>query len=529
MAFADYFGKNLQAASLLLQGVDPDAFKATLSKETVCIAFDKNAVTTTEGRATLDLLTRLLARLYPVLAYSPLDGADKRDGKALEALAKAVNPSIELRSGSAAEFTRCIAVGKKRPSVATATKVVFVGSRNWFACISAKKPVGSADSPNPFGAGAAACLGAANIFRQTFASNLPNPKTDEEGIFSTLEMMLVDKAARNPAWTDVDLGEFYLAGCGAIGNGFLWALRELQSTGTLHAVDGEAVDLTNLQRYAMTVSGDENKPKTELAKEWLATSKIKVEPHAQHWEQYVSVRSNWFLDRVAVAVDTEKARINIQAALPRVIHNSWTQRGEAGVSRHGFMGNEACMACLYMPTQAGANLDQLVLQALRLPEQFLVQEVRRRLDLGIPTELQFLQQISQHSGIPMEQLLPFEGKKLDELYQRGVCGGMIVALRDGETARLAEVPMAFQSTFAGILLAADVYAELAALRSRLPTRTQINLLTALPQFSPSDGVVKSQNGRCICADADFIAAWNAKYGNRDSAQTSRVKRKAVKG
>ncbi len=509
MAFANYFAKNLQSASSLLRGIDPEGFKDLLAKESVAIAFDKTAATTAEGRKTLDLLTRLLARLYPVLTYLGLDQTAKRASKDLESLAQAVNPNIEIK-GSTEGLTRCIVVGVvSAKGLPETCKVLFTGSDNWLARLSVKKPVGSGSSPNPFGAGAAACFAVANVFRQTFAAQLPNPKADEDVTFSVLDMAVVKKGSRNPGWEVVDLSEVFLVGCGAIANGFLWALRDFSGKGTLHVLDDEVLDITNLQRYVMTLAKDEG-AKTELAKAWLSCSGVRLEPHPQRWEEYISERGNWTFERLAVAVDTELARINIQASLPRIVHNSWTQLGHAGVSRHGFLGTDACMACLYMPTQAGLNFDQLVQRALRLPDPMLG-EVRRRLDLGLPTELAFLQQIAGFGVIPMEQLQPFENKKLEELYYRGACGGEIVAVRDGETARQIEVPMAFQSALSGILLAADVYAEVAKLRERLPTRTQINLLTVLPQFSPSDRVSKSANSRCICADPDFIEAYDAKY------------------
>jgi hypothetical protein len=530
MGFAPYFGKNLQAASFLLQGINPDAFKEVLSREKIGIAFDRKAAQTAEGRASLDLATRLLVRLYPSLAFIPYDAVAERYAGDLVALAIAVNPDIDVRVDAAAQVSRCLVLGKASFVGEARAQQLFIGSDGWLCRLSTKAPVGSGASRNPFGAGAAACLGVANLFRATFAENLPNPKPDEDVIFSTLEMAVVADSAANPAWADADLGEVFLVGTGAIGNGFLWSLRDIQARGTLHVIDGETVDLTNLQRYVMTVSGDEGSGKTQLAEKWLSGSGLKVDPHPQHWNEFVAARENWDFDRVVVAVDTERARIEIQASLPRAVHNAWTQRGEVGISRHQFLGPNACMACLYVPTQPAKNLDQLVLEALRLPEGLLM-EIRARLDQGRPTEREFLQLIAQQGAIPLEQLLAFEGKKLEELYHKGVCGGMVMALREGETMRRAEVPMAFQSAFAGVLLAADTYADLAGLREPLPTRTQINLLTTLPVFSPSDTVPKSSHGRCVCADTDFIEAYVSRYGTeaRSAKRTGDIKPRKPRG
>lgn len=523
MAFATYFGKNLQAASFLLQGVDSEAFKQTLSGQSIGIAFGKNAVGTAEGRATLDLLTRLCARLYPALAYIPLDAAAKRSVNSLKALAQAINPDIGIL-GSSAVLTQRVVVGSAQRSVFRAgPETLFVGSDNWLARVSRTRPVGCGRTRNPFGAGTAACIAAANLFRRAFADRLPNAKLDHDATFSALAMSRVGEGAQNPPWQEVELGELFLVGCGAIGNGFLWAFHEVACSGTLLVVDGETLDDTNPQRYAMTVASDIGKLKVELAKEWLKGSKLRVESVPLHWEEHVASRASWMLDRLAVAVDTERARIDIQASVPRAVHNSWTQRGEVGVSRHGFGGSDACMACLYMPSKPKLNLDQLVLLALRLPEA-LLNEVRRRLDLRVETERAFLELISTQAGIPLDQLAPFENQPLLELYQRGVCGGVILALRDGDTDRHAEVPMAFQSAFAGVLLAADVFAEIGRLRARLPTMTQINLLGPLPELSPSRAVAKGESARCLCADADFAAAYESKYNPVEPAKRRRAAR-----
>jgi len=521
MSFADYFGKNLQAASYLLQGIDPDAFKEILAKESIGIAFDAAAAQTAEGRKTLDLLIRLLARLYPSLAIVTLDKSTsaRKERAALQQLAIRVNPKLDV-STSAKGLSQCIVVGNATLSGAgDGCKVLYVGSDNWLCKLSTRVPLGSGKSPNPFAAGAAACFAVANVFRQTFARNLPNPKSDDNVVFSVLDLRTVKPGARNPAWRTTPFGEVFLIGVGAIGNGFLWAVRDLDGEGKLHVVDHDPLDQTNVQRYAMTLPGEEGEQKVELAVKWLSGSKIDPTPHAMRWEDFVSRREDRRFDRVVVAVDTAEARINIQASLPALVHNSWTQRGEVGLSRHSFLGKEACMACLYIPTQQGTHYDQLVQRALRLPEA-LLQEVRRRLDLGITNERAFLEQIAGF-GIPLEQLLPFVGKKLDDLYHQGACAGMVLALRDGEVARQIEVPMAFQSALAGILLAADVYAEIGGLRKRLPTRTQLNLLSALPPLSPSEHIFKVKASRCICADADFIEAYGSKYPRTERKPTTK--------
>src|SRR3954462_14326963 len=111
MAFAEYFDRNLDAARLLLRGLDPDAFKAILQKERVGLAFDRTASEAAEGRASIDLLMRLLARLYPDIAIIPLDAASQSFADEVVTLAESVNPRIAI-TRKAESLTRCITVGK---------------------------------------------------------------------------------------------------------------------------------------------------------------------------------------------------------------------------------------------------------------------------------------------------------------------------------------------------------------------------------------------------------------------------------
>lgn len=525
MAFADYFEKNLQSAALILQGIDAEAFKNTIEKEVVAVAMDDKALASKEGRATSDLSVRLLARLYPTLALVTLGKARSEDLERYRALARAVNSKIDLEA-ALSNVTHCLVIGSTKVRIPKGKRpvVIYAGSDNWLARVSTKGPTGSGSSDNPFGAGAAACLAIANFFRSSFKAQLPHAKPDEELTFSVLQMAPVDPAKPlNCALRHFDIGEVFLAGVGAIGNGFVWAIERVHCIGILHLVDGEALAKSNLQRYAMTVETDVDKPKVDLAKVWLSKSGLEVVAHSKHWEQFVGEREIRSFDQVAVAVDTASSRINIQASLPRAVFNSWTQTGEAGISRHEFRGTGACLACLYIPDGEVPNYDQLVARALHLPEtrEHLL-EIRKRLQLAEPTDRGFLDRVATAAGVPIDELLPFENKPLESLYLQGICGGAVMTLaKGGNPAQRTEVPMAFQSAFAGILLAADLVAERLALRPRLATKTQINLMTALAPF-PSNGQAKAK--RCFCTDADFVAAFDAKYPRPKATAAMKHKR-----
>jgi hypothetical protein len=241
---------------------------------------------------------------------------------------------------------------------------------------------------------------------------------------------------------------------------------------------------------------------------------LRVRANERAWQEYVEGRDDWSFERVAVALDSAEDRIAVQAALPARIINSWTQPANLGISRHDFLGGP-CLACLYLPSGERKSEDRLVAEALGLSGDADLVLVRRLLDTGEPVGCGLLNRLASNLRMPVEQLLDFEVQPLRHFYPRAVCGGAVLAMGGTLGAeRLAEVPMAFQSALAGILLAAEVVLDATGLRALtgvgVPTRTEINLLRQLGRH-PSSPERKHPSGRCLCEDEDYIQGFHAKY------------------
>jgi hypothetical protein len=137
-----------------------------------------------------------------------------------------------------------------------------------------------------------------------------------------------------------------------------------------------------------------------------------------------------------------------------------------GISRHTFIGDQACLACLYLPTRQQKNEDELIAEAIGLPEEKLT--VRRMLVTNEPLDKSHLIKIAEATKVDVEKLLQFEGRPLRSFYSQAVCGGVLLTLgAEPATQRRVEVPMAFESALAGILLAAELVAKAARLRIAL--------------------------------------------------------------
>jgi hypothetical protein len=360
------------------------------------------------------------------------------------------------------------------------------------------------------------------VFRIVFRTQLAGT-SEEEGEFrlslldfsvATGEVISSEPSSRTVS--PVDLGEVHLVGVGAVGHGFVWALRRVPwLKGLLFVIDGEEYDSSNPQRYVETTASQSGfKAPAAAARRWASAS-LRIEAAdvdwATHLTRLTTDRQNWLLDRVVLAVDNARDRIMAQAALPRRIYNAWTRRENLGISRHDFL-NGPCLCCLYEPQGQRPNRDEQVAQSLGMNEPADNKRVRAYLDTGTPLDDEALAWIGDRMRLAEGQRLrlsEFRGKSIDALYSEGVCGGFLMPGEAG-TAAPAEVPMAFQSAMAGICLAAELVVDAGELRNQtLSAITELNLLRSMPRRLNRPQLPTS--GCAICQDSDFRSTYLEKY------------------
>lgn len=509
MGLAPFFDKAALAVAGVLPDLEFEVFKSHLEAVTVAVAFDDTAAQSFEGQTTLELAINLLSRLYPTLAIEARGTNSSLFRDHLVSLAKAINPNIEV----VADIDRAkIALAVGTTPMSSRFPVLYLGSERWLARLSSATPMPSGSSRIPFGAAAAACIGVANVFREVFHDHLPNAPLDKEVAFSTY-MPDGSAAAGSDLAIGSNLGTGALVGVGAIGSAVIWTLARLPGmSGTLHLIDHEPTDSTNPQRYVLLMAEDGAKPKVELACREFDNkgSGLTVIPHQMSYAKYYSRFGNSDLNRVLSALDSADDRILLQASLPRRVLNAWTQDVDVGLSRHDFIGSGACLACLYWPNGTQKSDDAIVLEGLRLPETRL-REVRQLLELDSPLDTKFLADVAGALGIAPAELSQFEGHTIRHLYNGFVCSGHLMRLAHDSHGADIQVPLAFQSAFAGVLLAADFVVDALGLRTdSFPDVTRVDLLRPLAPI-PSAPEAKHPSGLCICHDEDFIARYRAKW------------------
>jgi hypothetical protein len=516
MALANFFDKNALAAHQVLAGVDPARLTELLGREIVALALDSWAAESREGQITTTLAIDLLARFYPRIAVIPLgEGAALSACVAeLEEYAKAINPSIEL---SVAAPTRALVIGRTPLRIGIAT-LIYVGSDGWRLRLSRTRPTSSGTTGNPFGAGAAACLGLANVFRAVMGPYLPSARLDHD-----LDLSVVDwgqpHTKDSPPDMDaveIDLAETLLGGVGAIGNSVVWALARVpRLRGLIRLIDPEVIELSNLQRYVLAFQDSIGHEKVELAAAELRWHHpaLEVTTHSRRWGAYLSERGDWHIPRVATAFDSVADRVAAQASLPHVVLNAWTQRGDLGVSRHPSFGEQPCLACLYAPKLGGKSEAERV--AADLGFDGAPREIRHLLYSGESVTEAFIRSVAENLDLTapaeLELLLRLTCRPLRQFHAETICGGVMLKLGVRPGARPAEVPIAFQSVLAGLMLAAEIVLDAVRVKEGReyngPTRTALDLLRPIP---PHPHLTIARRPGCFCGDSDYVAAYNKK-------------------
>lgn len=498
MALAEYYGRAALAAAQVIAGFDEDAFRGILESTTVGLAVDEGVEESSEGGALADLSIRLMARLYPRLQIdAPIDVKER-----LATLAQSINPKIDLVEGEA-QLGICVGQNPRQYST-----TVFAGSQGWTGLVGTVGPLSTSTTPNPFGAGIAACLAVANIFRFVFLGQ-DHQLLDRNVGFSAWSGDRVDQND-GPLLEEHSFPEdVVLVGLGAIGNGTLWALGLAGLSGTIHLVDNEHLELSNVQRYVLANRSDEGLSKVDIAKRTLDGSGLTVKCHPLRWQSFVAANGT-LCPTVLVTLDSAKDRRAVQATLPGWIANAWTQPGDLGVSRHGRFGGEgACLSCLYLPHKKVPNEDELVAQALGVPE--CQKQVRDLLHHGSPVPEDLLAAIGQGLKIPLERLSPFSGVNIRTLYVEGLCGGALLGLgRIGSPHEEVHVPLAHQSSLAGVLLAAAFIQHMVSPEKRVTTVTRVDVLRPLGVHL-TQPLARTTTGQCICSDNDYITVFKKKW------------------
>lgn len=171
-----------------------------------------------------------------------------------------------------------------------------------------------------------------------------------------LRISLNDVLGVDRAWMEaqIELSDTYLAGAGAVGNGFLFALQHFNVSGSLVIVDPDDVGDGNLNRCVFFTETDIGKSKalrlTHIAQP--SFSKLKLIPKVTTLQALGKLKpdADW-LKRLIVGVDSRRTRRKLQGEIPGEVFDASTTGVIEGVLHHHKQLTEtACLACIYHET-----------------------------------------------------------------------------------------------------------------------------------------------------------------------------------
>lgn len=498
MGTAPFLDRALVAAGAHL-AVTPETLGVALVQITIKLALGPHC---REGndRWMSELTVDMLARLYPRLILT----GDEWAVRELGARALRINPNIEL---DGFETPRCVCIGiggaLLQGRQITGSADGWVASASWANASSFSSQV-----CNPYAAGVAAVLVVAEVFRAVFTDRLVQAAPMTERRVSLLNFSSTTGAGMPlPA---CDLGEVAVVGLGAVGNAAVWAwARDETLSGALSLVEPETLELSNLQRYILPTLADVGRAKVDLVSDALAASKLRCTPHRETLAMFAdSMAGGFSIPTICVSLDNVVGRRQAQALLPRLVVNGWTGIGGCGASWHLFgSGQQACLACMYLPKGVGPSQTELVAKALGLDP------VRAALlwVTGTGVTAEDIQRMAAHLSVDVSVLNSWAGKKLTEVYVEMICGS--AALDIIGSGRAEAVPLCHQSVLAGILMAVETLkrtnAELAAQAQVACLATWGDILRPPPR---SWAQPHSRAHRCFCSDTDYLATYRLKWG-----------------
>jgi molybdopterin/thiamine biosynthesis adenylyltransferase len=289
-----------------------------------------------------------------------------------------------------------------------------------------------------------ACYAAGAILKTIFGGPLQAPGPAAS---IGLTIPIIDIVGPDPSWLAVEfeLTDTYLAGAGAIGNGFLYALSLLRVSGTLVIVDPDTVGDGNLNRCVWFTAADIGLPKAVRLSELAQASFLRLGliPKTKTLQQVGKEQAtDTWLKRLIVAVDSRRTRRHLQHEIPgEVFDASTTGTVECVFHYHVQPTDDACLACIYHETTDELARERHMAETLGvelddIKQHYVQSAAARRIHTRYP-------------DVPLEEL---EGQAYDTLFKALCSEGKLLSPDN----RQVLAPFAFVSVLAGTYLAIEL-------------------------------------------------------------------------
>jgi|SRR6267143_4341992 len=388
------------------------------------------------------------------------------------------NPSVEIVFGNSAEISQTLHVFAHFGGLG---KVIISDARP-------VGPSGKYDLHAAFQIVIACYVAAFTMRRLLGASNIVLPfPTDISLDFTQLF----------PDWTflikAITIRKAYLAGAGAIGNAFLYALQTFDVAGEILICDGDQVSGGNLNRCLWFNDSHvgENKAAilAQVAQPRFARLRIHSYQGILSMVPEKAAGGKW-LERLIVAVDSRRARRSLNSEIPREVYDaSTTDIREVFLHFNKRpLDGSACLECAYYLDAVEKAHERHVANALGVTVSDIEELV-----ISSDAAARISEKYSEYKSADLT------GQSYDSLFKE-LCGkGSIIGKDDAQVL----APFAFVSVLAGALLAIEFVRRI---QSGLQS---FNHFRMSPWFSPVLALrqLVTTNPKCsFCTDpvkADF--------------------------
>jgi hypothetical protein len=491
-------GKNLETLSVITSNSDINALRKRMDSFGVEIVFPAELQSNPCAVTCCSAMLNLLPRLIPLVRYT--------------------GPSILLKDFPPSHLSK-INVGNNvwNPSVTIVfgsdeknevQNVIYVGSSGWSCYISTKKPCMWNQQPTNF---LSALYTAGLVVGEVFKYLLPEVQSEK---ISHVEYDLITHGRATQPVVEPLLPEsayfedLIIVGCGAVGQALVFALKStIRLWGTVTLIDNDKFEASNEQRYIGAFEEHRGMQKIDLLSQWLTQINpgLAILKAPIKYEEYARLGKPLGAEVVA-AVDNEKTRINIQAGLPKILWNVWTDTSQNtlryGAGHHTLDGPYQCAACGYYPTDSTPS--QMKMNSIRtgLP----VEEVERKLTNNEITTEQDILRISQATGVSLDFLRSNVGKPFHELLH-GECGVYRLEFHEGQ----AVTPAPHTSFLAGVFLASQIILRRMKLDDNAKLMDSVADFDAFGVPNANCLMKKQRNPKCFCNDLAYEKAYKEKW------------------
>lgn len=467
------YDRHLRLAELYTGDSQSQALEKFTGARVLVMVAD-SAYSTNTGRLMLSTVLNLIARFCPKIDVAAPGYLSIVEASLLLLRQIERSDDAEFRPVSAPDFGAYRSILQIGRSTTYPAQAICLDSSGWMAAIeygSAPAPLPPApDESIPFGAIIAACLGAAEVFKRLLQAAPAKVASFEPAVLSAFDYSVAADASGNnsgPAIPQISLPQTLLAGAGAIGNAFTYALRQVPDiSGSLVVVDKKPIAMTGWNRCIETMYDDAfgpNRSKVSIIERAFSGTGIECTAGEGELEDYITRIHQKQSPRPKVivsGVDNNEIRGSLQSMWPDLLLEGATRNAGLHVFKYDYYKETACLKCIHPTRPSDATTvspSRDIARVTGLPEQVIMAALRGE-DINLRAE-------------DLGQVTPEYASRLKGQVGQSMCS--VLADVSQYSTRPELVPKAatvsFVSVMAGTLVAAELVKWAGGLGSPLET------------------------------------------------------------